>query len=193
MNQMQETLAAFSQLKQIVGVASSHGDVAVVAAACAVEALAHVDRSHSSESIEQAQRALASCRSAQMSSKAAQVPNLTIMAHFVDMSCSLFKDEYDAATSKMKVMHASMEELRGHESWTLDGTFKVPISQPSTRAAGLNEGIVVSEKGRSYLQIRWLPKDEVYTLGYMLSAAATMAKNPQERLAEKFLKEAMGE
>ncbi|KAI4141691.1 MAG: hypothetical protein LQ340_007569, partial [Diploschistes diacapsis] len=192
-NSTQESLAAFALLKVIMNTASSRGDVAIVATACATEALAHVSHSRSSESIEQAQTALATIRSAQMSSVTAQVPNLTIMAHFVDVMCSLFRDEFDMAVTKMTAMHVSLEELRENSSWTADGTFRVPLSRPATKAGGSSHGIVLTDQsGRSFLQVRWLPKDVIYTLGYMLSAAVTMAKNPQERMAERFLKEAMG-
>ena len=193
MNQSQETLAAFTQLKVIVNMASSKGDIAIAATACALEALAHITRSNTSESIEQAQRALASVRSAQMGSDIKKIPNLTVMAHFVDLTCSLLRDEYDMAVQKMKVMHVSLEELRDSSSWISNGVFKIPVSQKSPRAGGSTHGpVLVDKAGNSYLQLKWLPKDEIYTLGYMLSAAVTMAKNPLDRMAENFLKEAMG-
>ena len=193
MNQNQENLAAFSQLRTIVSTADDRGDVGIATAACATEALTHVNRSSSSESIEQAQRALASVRSAQMSSEAANIPSLIIMAHFVDVMCSLIKDEHDLGITKMKAMHASLEELRDRKDWKEDGNFKVPISQPAFRAAGSSQGVVLLDtSGKSSLQLKWLPKDEIYTLGYMLSAAVSMAKNPQERMSENFLKEAIG-
>ena len=184
----------FLRISKALDANSTQESLAAFATACATEALAHVSHSRSSESIEQAQTALATVRSAQMSSVTAQVPNLTIMAHFVDVMCSLFRDEFDMAATKMTAMHVSLEELRENSSWTVDGTFRVPLSRPATKVEGYSHGIVLTDQsGRSFLQVRWLPKDMIYTLGYMLSAAVTMAKNPQERMAERFLKEAMGE
>ena len=194
MNQPQETLAAFNQLKIIINTANFRRDTAVTATAYVIEALGHVGRSITAESIEQAQTALASARSLQMSSDTAQIPNLTVMTHFIDLICTLSRDEYELAVKKMKIMHVSLEELRDSKGWSFDGVFTVPVPQQSSRGGVSTQGVVLTDSaGFSSIQLKWLSKDEVYTLGYMLSAAVTMAKNPQDRMTEKFLKEALGE
>ena len=194
MDQPQETLAALGQLKIILNTANSLRDICVVAAASAIEALTRITRLNSPDNIEETQRALARVRSAQSSSEAAMIPNISIMALFIDMACSLSKDDFKAATTQMKAMHKSLEELQDHPAWTSDGTFRVPLSRAATKARGSTQGaVIMDERGNSYLQLSWLPKDEIYTLGYMLSAAVTMIKNAQDRMAEKFLREAQGE
>ena len=196
MGQQQETLAALTQLKLTASLATGRSDIAVAATACAIEAMTHINRSKTLEAIEQAQRALATVRSAQNNPQAGKVPVLSVIAYFVDLTCSLFKDEMSIAASKMSSMHATLEELRNHPGWTLDGTFLVPISQQSARTVqgrGSTHGIVITpESGQTYLRIKWLPKDEIYTLGYLLSAAVTMNKNHQDMVAEKYLQEAEG-
>lgn len=194
MNQQQETLVALTQLKLTASLATGKTDVAIAATACAIEAMTHINRSNSSEAIEQAQRALATVRSAQNNPLAAKVPVLSIIAYFVDLTCSLFKDETAIATTKMNAMHATLEELRNHPSWTADGTFLVPISQQSARTVqgrGSAHGVVITDQSnQAYIRMRWLPKDEIYTLGYLLSAAVAMSRNWQEKVAEKHLQEA---
>jgi hypothetical protein len=196
MGQSQETLIALSQLKVVVNLASGRGDIAVAATACALEALTHINRSNSQDAIEQAQRSLASVRSAQNNPNVAKMPVLIIMAHFVDLMCSLFRDDMEPAAKKLKAMQSSMDQLRDHNSWTFDGTFLVPISQQSARTmpgGGKTYGVVVSNKSeQSYLRMGWLLKEEIYALGFMLSAGVAMNKNPQDKMAERYLRESIG-
>ena len=192
--QTQEHLAATSNLKAIVRLANDRGDSAIAATASAVEALLHVNRSNTSESIEHAQRALAAARSLQLSPKA-RIPQLEIMTHFVDLLCSLFRDDLDNVTVKMGLLHSRLDGLSNNTFWTQSGQFLVAMSQQSAQtmqAAGSAQGIVCTDgAGQLCLQINWLPKDEIYTLGYILSAAAVFNRNAQDRKAETYLNEAL--
>ena len=185
---------AITQLKAVFRLASDRGDSAVAATASAVEALLHVNRSNTSENVEQAQRALAAARSLQLDPRA-RIPQLEIMTHFVDLSCSLFQDDLDNTATKMRLLHATLDSLLDDTSWAESGNFLVAIGKKTAQAmqsAGSAQGMIrADESGHLFLQLNWLPKDEIYTLGYILGAATVVHKNAQDRKAESFLNEAM--
>ena len=197
MSNTQESLIAINQLKVIATLANNRGDSAVTATASAIEALIHINRSNTSEAIEQAQRALAAARSSQLSPIAQRLPQITMMTHFVDLCCSVFPDDPDQAGNKMRVLHSTLDSLSEDDNWSDNGTFLVPLSPTTARSIPgrcLDGGILRPDStGNVAMQISWLPKDEVYTLGYILSAIVTVYKNASDgQRAENFLREAIG-
>ena len=176
--------------------AISQGDRAVAAMVAAIEALAHVHRSSAAESIEQAQRALAVARSSQLDQVAQGIHQLTILTLFVDISCNLRRDEFKQAGEKMKALHKVLEEHRDDKFWTHGSRILIPISSRSASIVATNGssgGIIQPDAaGRPSLLITWLPKDEIYTLGYMMSAAVAINRNTVDRKAEEYFKEALG-
>ena len=192
--QTQELLVAVTQLRAIFKLASNRNDTAIAATASAIEALLHVSRVHNSENIEQAQRALVAARSLQLDTKA-RIPQIEIMTHFVDLSCSLFQDDLERTVAKMKSLQSTLDRLSNDPGWSQNGHFLVAIGPQSAQvmqAAGSAQGIICVDKiAQLCLQVKWLPKDDVYTLGCILSAAAVVHNNAQDRRAEKYLNEAM--
>ena len=195
----QETLVAISQLKVIAMLANNHGDSAVSATASAIEALIHVNRSNSSESIEQAQRALAAARSSQLNPLAQRIPQITMMAHFVDISCSIYPDDPEQAGQKLRALQSTLD-MPSEDSHHLsdDGCFLVPLAPATARTlqgAGSSGGVVrLDGEGSLCVQVNWLPRDEIYTLGFILSAVVNVHRNASDgRKAEQYLREAMSE
>lgn len=195
LGQTQETLVAISQLKIIATLANGRRDSAIAATASAIEALVHAGRSNNPENIEQAQTALATARSSQLDPLARGIPQLMVMMHFVDLCCSLHQDDLDQAGAKMALLHSTLDGLANDHTWKDSGHILVPIRPHATRVkSGVSLGGVIESdnNGNSLLVINWLPKDEIYTLGYLLSAAVVVHKNPQDGRAEEFLREALG-
>lgn len=106
------------------------------------------------------------------------------------------RDEFDQAGEKIKALHAVLDNHSDDKFWTYGNRIVIPISSRSASAVATNGpsgGIIQSDAvGRPSLLIAWLPKDEVYTLGYMMSAAVAINRNAVDRKAEEYLKEALG-
>jgi Cohesin loading factor len=195
MSNNQETLLAISQLKVIATLAGSHGDSAISAVASAIEALVHANRSNTSDSIEQAQRALAAARGSQLDAQAQSIHPLTVMAYFVDLCCSIHQNDPMQATSKLAAMNTFLDQRANDSGWSADGQFFVPLSHNTSQSLQVTEGsqgaVRSDHQGRLSIRIQWLPKAEIYSLGYILSAAAVVHKNAQDgQKAEAFLREA---
>ena len=167
----------------------------MAATASAIEAMAHIKRANTTEAIELAQTALATVRSAENNPNMSKIPQLIVMAYFVDLMCSLFKADNDSANQKMKAMYTSMDELATHSGWTTDDTFLIPIGQQSAKSmsASYTDGIIVSQQAESsFLRMAWMPKDELYALGSMLGAATVMNKTSSDKKCEELLDNADG-
>ena len=191
----QENIIAINHLRFIVNLSNSRSDNAVSATASIMEALTYLHRSNSTESIEQAQRALAAARSAQLDPEAQTVPQLAAMAYFVDLCCSLQQNDPTQAISKMTAMQISLDQSLANRQWTDDGLCYVPISRESGKTLqgnGSLSGIVQTSMDQKYsMIISWLPREDIYELGYLLSAAVVMHRNTTDgQKAEKYLKEA---
>lgn len=196
MGQTQETLTALSQLKVISSLANGRKDHAVAAIASGMEALIQVHRSTSNDAIEQSQHALASARSVQLNSQAQNIRQLTVMMHFVDVLCSVFHANQNEAQAKMMEMNTFLDQRRADADWTEDGEFLVPLSEHTSRqsqATASESGAVhLNASGAVSLKLQWLPRDEIYTLAYVISAAVVMPKNPQDgHQAEAYLQQAL--
>ena len=192
---VQENLTAINHLRFITNLSNSRNDNAIAATASIMEALAHLHRSNSTESIEQAQRALAATRSAQLDPAAQSVPQLAAMAYFVDLCCSLQQNDPSQAIAKMTAMQTSLDQSISNGQWTDDGLCYIPISRESgssLQGNGSLSGIVKTSADQEYaMAISWLPREDIYELGYLLSAAVVMHRNATDgQKAEKYLKEA---
>lgn len=185
----QDTLSALAHVRIISAIAENFGDKAVLAIASTVEALIQLRESSSAESIEQAQRALASARSLQLDPQVSQIPQVGVLTNIVDLACSLQQCDPSQAINKMQAMQASLESQS--DSWHHDGTLLVPVqSQDPSRNPG-GYGIVRKDSQDSLaIMFRWIPWNDVYVLGYLLSSIATAHKNTSDGLkSEQMLKE----
>lgn len=167
------------------------GDKAILAIASIIEALIHLRESSNAESIEQAQRALAVTRSSQLDPLVGAVPQLTALTHFADLCCTLEKFDPNQALSKMQAMQASLENLNDGQAWTKDGSFSIPINHPAAFRITTSSGVVRSESnGNLKLMFNWMPKEDIYILGFLLSSIAIAHRNTSDgQKAEQMLKE----
>ncbi len=187
----QDILSALSHLSSISAMASTWGDNAILAFASIVEALIHLRETSSAESIEQAQRALAVARSSQLDPVVGTIPQLAALTHFADLSCTFGKFDSTQAMSKMQAMQATLEHINDGQAWTEDGSFSIPIAHPGSFRIATQSGIIRSQAdGKLVLMFNWMPKDEIYVLGFLLSSIAIAHRNSSDgQKAEQMLKE----
>jgi hypothetical protein len=193
----QEILTAITQLKLVANMANNRGDHAVGVLASTLEALVHTSRATSQEGIEQTQRALAAARSSQLDPAGQRMPQLSAMAYYVDLSCSLIQGDAVQAGIKLAAMQSFLDGRPEDESWTADGHFLVPIGKNSSSTLSNNgscKGIIRSgSEGSLSVQMQWLSKSEIYAIGYAFSASTLVNKNAIDgHKAEVFLNAADG-
>lgn len=191
----QESLVAINHLKITSSLANRSGDHAISAIASTMEAMTHLYRPNSAESVEQAQRALAAARSLQLDPASRGIPQLTSMMHFVDINCSLQQIDPPQAMAKMQALHQTLDTSQNNPSWTDDGLVRIPLSLGTAKSlhdSGVTGGVLqVDSRGVVKFLINWLPKEEIYALGYLLSAAVTDHRNASDgQKSEKYIKEA---
>jgi Cohesin loading factor len=195
MAQTQETLTALSQLKVISSLSNGRKDHAIASVANGMEALIQIHRSTCSESIEQSQHALASARSTQLNPQATNIHQLATMMYFVDVLCSVYHASQNEAQAKMTEMNTFLDQRKEDPAWKVNGEFLVPLgentSQQSQNIASESGVVHMDANGNLFLRLQWLPKDEIYTLAYVISAAVVMPKNPLDgHQAEIYLQQA---
>ncbi|KAJ9226207.1 hypothetical protein DTO027B5_5891 [Paecilomyces variotii] len=189
----QDFVAALHHLHKISSLASRNGDRAVSVIAAVTEALAHLQQSTSSDSIEQAQRAVASARSYQLNTEVQEIPQINTLIQMVDISCSLLEYDLNQSTQKLQVMQSLMDQKINDSHWRDDGSFSIPLSGKSVGPASADTGDILQvENGVPVLTLNWLPQHDLYVLCYFLSSVTLSAKNSHDgRKAEKYLQEGL--
>ncbi|KAL2855483.1 cohesin loading factor-domain-containing protein [Aspergillus pseudoustus] len=187
----QETTAALQHLHKISNMASRNGDKAVSAMSALIEALAHLQQVSSSDSIEQAQRAIAVARSHQLNDELRHIPQLTTLVQIVDICCSLLEYDIVQSSQKLKVLQDLMDARLGDSIWRPDGSFPIPLSGKSAGPSSIDTGDILQvQNGTLFLSFSWLPQHDLYALCYFLSSITLSCKNSYDgRKAEKFLQE----
>ena len=136
--------------------------------------------SNTAESFEEAQTLLALARGLQDSPAVRDAPQVKIMIAFIDLCCYLQHFDPTQAQAKMKHMHDVLFVIPEASNWLVDGSFSVPVRKPSISYTRRNDGIVrIQEKGSLCLMFNWLPKDDVNTVGYLLSGLALTHQSKQ--------------
>ncbi|KAL4976134.1 cohesin loading factor-domain-containing protein [Aspergillus desertorum] len=187
----QESTSALQHLHKISIMASRSGDGAVSAMSAIIEALAHLQQGSSSDSIEQAQRAIAAARSHQLNDELRHVPQLTTLVQIVDICCSLLEYDVNQSAQKLKVLQDLMDERLNDSNWRPDGSFSIPLSGKSAGPSSIDTGDILQvQSGTLLLSFSWLPQHDLYALCYFLSSITLSCKNSHDgRKAEKFLQE----
>lgn len=164
----------------------------MVVIAAILEALVRL-RSRDTDSLAEAQRAIATARAEQLNESAKILPQLIALILFADVACSLSPLDLASVTGKIKKMQEYLDEIIEINTWSRDGTFAVPI----TRAAqpdltGETGGIFIKDaQGRDCIAFSWLGRPDVYLIGFLLSGEALYSRNVRDSRAEKFLLEGL--
>ncbi|KAL2871286.1 uncharacterized protein BJX67DRAFT_369561 [Aspergillus lucknowensis] len=187
----QESTSALQHLHKISNMANRHGDRAVSVMSAIIEALAHLQQGSSSDSIEQAQRAIAVARSHQLNDELRHIPQLTTLIQIVDICCSLLEYDVNQSSQKLKVLQDLMDARLGDSNWRSDGSFSIPLSGKSAGPSSIDTGDILQvQNGTLLLSFSWLPQHDLYALCYFLSSITLSCKNSYDgRKAEKFLQE----
>ena len=189
----QDFLAAVHHLQKTSNLANRRGDHAIFAFATVLEALAHL-RSSSSDSVDQTQRALAATRQFQLSQDVNSIPQIQVLVQYVDLCSSLQQANPEQIDQKLSEMQQVMDQIVDDTNWLDDGSLCLPLTRKSVQnIASLGVDIVQERNGRPVLMLTWLPKRDLYSIGYLLSAVASSYKNAQgSHKAELFLDEGLG-
>lgn len=174
----QDLVAALAQLRSIAAMSNDFGDRTILAIATTMEGLTCLRVANDAESIEQAQRALASVRSLQLHPKVAELHQLAVLTSYVDLCCQLQNFDPKQALEKCQVMQSALKGVEESNSWTSDGSFAIPI--PSARMPSCKSrcGVIRKEEdGSLVLMFNWMPKEDIYTVGYLLSGVAMGHRN----------------
>ena len=191
-----ETLIAINQFRAVSTLADHNGDNVIAATASILEAMTCLRRSNSADNIEQAQRALAAARSSQLDPAFQRVPQLASMMHFVDISCSLQQIDPTQAKLKLDTMHSMLDAMTYSNNWTSDGIVRVSLGEHTAQSLPESSqtptGVLqVDSSGAVCVSLNWLPKDDIYALGYLLSGAVVLHRNAMDgQKAEQYLHEA---
>ena len=187
----QDVKAASSALKNVIYMAEKYGDVAILAIASTMKALVCLKGSKTNESFEEAQRSLATVRSLQANPLIAELSQLNILVAFVDLSCYLQHFDPAQGMQRMHSMQNALSTIPAARHWMEDGSFLIPLKRERMPFCRRRDGIVkIDDEGSLFLTINWMPKDDIYNVGYLLSAMALAHQNSSDgRKSEQMLQE----
>ena len=187
----QDMLSALTQIQHLMSLSKDSGDKAVLAFATTVHAFTCLKVSSDAESVEQAQRSLASVRSWQYDPVVGDQHELAIFTSFVELCCNLQMFDPDQVISKMQIMQTALKIIDGSTFSTADGTFGVPIPLARMPPCQSNSGIIRKWNADSLLlMFNWMPKEDIYSIGHLLSGVAMAHKNSMDgQKAEHMLDE----
>jgi hypothetical protein len=151
--------------------------------------------SGSHDALEQAQRALASARSVQLTGAAAQLPQLVLFTQLLDLLCSLIEPNPQQARAKMQELVPLLEQMVLEKSaWAHDEVIFVPIASGQNQGNSDCTGAVSfnNERGVEQLALSWIPKRHISMLSAFLHGIiATHMNAPDSNQAEKCFEEAL--
>jgi hypothetical protein len=164
-----ETHAAIQHLRAIATLASQQGDVAIYLTVSLMEAMAHL-KSNGPDSMEQAQRAIAAARTHQFD-LAAQLPQLTGLAHILDVVCSIRQGIPKIMLEKLKDMQTMMDGAVKDPAWSsTNDTIAIPINETKTSSYVVSPDtrmiIGIGGDGRDNLMMSFLSKKDAYSITY---------------------------
>lgn len=188
----QDVVAATNQLQKIGALARQQNDYVIFAFAAVMESLVSLQGS-GQDSVVLAQRALATARAVQLNPEIVSSPQMQILMEFIDLCCSLQETNVDQIGQKLHSMQHTMDQIVDDPNWLNDGTLYLSLTKRSMNGIQLsNSGVIVERNGKPCLAMKWLPKGDVYALGYLLSTVGMAHKNASDgHKAEKFLEEGL--
>lgn len=174
----QDLTAALAQLRAISHLASEHGHKSILATATTMEALICLRVANGLEMFETVQRALATVRSLQLDPAIGDDPRLKILIAFVDISCHLQQVNINQAFQSYNNVQNLLDSANKSSEWEGNGTFIVPLSDANLPPITINEGVIRKRgDGSAVLLLNWMPKDDIYNVGYLLNGITLASKN----------------
>lgn len=188
-----ELTSAMHTLHEVSALSEKMNDRAIYVASTTILAMVYL-RLMNPDSIEQAQRAIASARSLQLQLTMNELGQIVALLDLIDLACNLQSYKPDRAVAKMRDLQAIMDSaVNGDGKSRDDGTFSVLIYRhPNPQLTGMTGGIFQRDAdGRDRLSISWMRRRDLWMLGYYLSGVTALLKNPTENKAESYLKEGL--
>lgn len=174
----QDLIAAINLFKSIISMSTDYGDKAILAIGMTLEALTCLRISSNAEYVEEAQRALAGVRSLQLDPATSELHQLTVLMSFVDLCCQLQQFEPHQAISKMQTMQNALKTMDSSQSWSDDGSFAIPMPISRMPSCKSETGIIRRKDNASIvLMFNWMPKEDIYNVGYLLGGASMAYRN----------------
>lgn len=187
-----EALAAIQHLRVICDLSRGR-DRAIFVTSATMQAMAHL-RISGMDSVEQAQQAIAAARSEQLDPSLQELPQVTALISFMDLVCFLqMHNEPDQITAKMNSMNQNMDQSRPEIKWSSNGSFGVPLAQKSDGQTTQETGGIFHKKhdGTDALMFCSLPRDELYSVAFLLSSLASFHRNGASEKTDKFANEGL--
>ncbi|KAL1647992.1 hypothetical protein SLS58_002317 [Diplodia intermedia] len=168
------------------------GDHAIYVASTTILAMVYL-RLMNPDSIEQAQRSIASARSLQLQFTMDELGQIVALLDLIDLACNLQSYKPDQAVGKMRDLQAIMDSAVNGDNSMDDGMFSVLVHRPpNLQLTGSTGGIFQrNSDGRDRLSLAWMRRRDLWMLGYYLSGVTALLKNPVEDKAESYLKEGL--
>jgi hypothetical protein len=143
------------------------------------------------ESVEHAQRAIASARSYQLSNSLQNLAQVWALLDCIDLACSLLQYNPDQASVKAKTMQQLLDELLEHSSWRDDDLFLVPVETRPSSLTDSTHGIFERADGKDHLIFSWMHKRDLYCLGFLLSGIAGQFKSGNDLKTKTYIDEGL--
>ena len=185
----QDNNIAFSTLNRLKDLAERNGDTAIVAIAATIKAWLALKTANTAESFEESQTSLALARGLQGSQGVQQVAQIPIMIALVDLCCCLQYFSPAQAQAKMKHVTDVLSNLPEVPDWLNNGSFNVYLQPTAGLYPQRESGVIRScGDGRWSMLLNWLPKNDIYTMGYLLSGISLIHQSKaQSHKAEDML------
>jgi hypothetical protein len=188
----QELGALVKQLAAVVVAASQTHAVAVIIVASGMEALMHL-RAQTPDSVDLAQRALATARTHQLSAEMAAMPQVRALLDAADLACHLTRLNPDQATTKLSNFRKNLDDYYEDPEQSKDGCWLLPLSEFAANSDDIERdtgGILrQTPMGQYGLSMSWLTRTQATTLGFLLSGVTSLQKANIEQMPETFLGE----
>jgi hypothetical protein len=169
--------AAMNTLRAVSAMSKERRDAQIEVLASLMEAM--ILLRNGADSVEAAQRVLTRVFTLQ-NSGIQMPPQLEVLTQLLDVCSSLMLGRTPESEPKIRKLHSMLDEKALWTVWKEDGEFELSVN--SSRPGKPPEG----------LRLRWLSKDDVFSLGYLLSGLCKFQKNVEEKgKAEKFLTEGL--
>lgn len=183
---------AFVHLRALTSLAERQRTVPVVVVSSAIETFLHL-RSSTADSVDLAQRALATARTHQLDPSLRDLPQLTALVDCLDLACDIVCVKPEQAATKLGPMQKITDTVMNNRQWRDSEVFYVPLgTSASDGMAEDTAGIFhVGDDKKCALSFHWLRASELYGMCYLLSGMGSMCTNSVDGRAEKYLSEGL--
>ena len=187
-----DTTAILKHLTAVNTMAEEQRHIAVQIIAGVLEAIVHL-RSGLTDAVDLTQRAMATARTHQLGPEMQQIPQARALLDCLDLTCNLVHFHPDRAKAKLEAMQEKMDNSTRDPGWNKDGRFAVELVPSANEDLEQDTcGIMRRSKhGQAMLVFRWLTRNQLYALGYLLSGLATLYQGSGDGKTEHYLSEGL--